>query len=83
MQAGIHRLRTTVHLIRMIDDTLTYIPPRCAIGLGYSDGRSLMSSQLLKFLRSKQQAKFKYRRDNILGGAGGVMESKILYLYCI
>ena len=77
MEAGIHRLRTTVHLIRMIDDTLAYIPPRCKVSLPCSHGRSLLSSQLFKFLRSKQYLEFRHKPVNIGHDANDVAKTKV------
>ena len=62
MEAGIHRLRTTIHLIRMIDDTLAYFQPRCGISVPCLRGSSLLSSQLFSFLLAKQYPKTKGKR---------------------
>ena len=61
MEAGIHRLRTTIHLTRMIDDTLAYLRPRCSTNSPCFGGSSFFSSQLFSFLLSKQYPKHKHK----------------------
>ena len=60
MEAGIHRLRATIHLTKIIDDTLTYLRPKCS--LSDVPGSTSMSSQLFGFLNSKQYSKKKPAR---------------------
>ena len=76
MQAGIHRLRATIHLIQMIDDTLTYLKPRCAVSLPWMQGKPLLSSQLLKFLQGKQHPNAKLKQTRYVIGDPNTDSSK-------
>lgn len=81
MQAGIHRLRTTVHLIRIIDDTLAYLRPRCSISVPCVRGSSLLSSQLFSFLLAKQYPKTKKKLSNITEEHKNASSSKVISRY--
>ena len=59
VEAGIHRLRTTIHLVRIIDDTLGYLRPRCPIQFPYLQGSSILSSQLYYYLLSRRYPNYK------------------------
>ena len=59
VEAGIHRLRTTIHLVRIIDDTLGYLRPRCPIQFPYLQGSSILSSQLFYYLLSRRYPNYK------------------------
>ena len=61
MEAGIHRLRATIHLVSIIDDTLNYLRPRCLSSVPYL--RVLLSSQLFTFLLSIQHPKTKQNKN--------------------
>ena len=67
IQAGIHRLRGTIHLIRIIDDTLSYLQPKCTINVPYLRGNKWLSSELFNFLHSKQYPRSKHNTKTAEG----------------
>ena len=64
IQAGIHRLRTTIHLIRIIDDTLSYLQPKYPTNAPHVRGNTWFSSELFNFLISKQNPSSKRNTKN-------------------